>query len=82
MSDDKVKVITKDIIYKSIITFLELVYVFLISIVLQSQTNKSTLKVFAIEVILAIVMVSVSVNFIGIFMDIKNRIKLKKNSEI
>ena len=82
MSDDKVKVITKDIIYKSIITFLELVYVFLISIVLQSQTNKSTLKVFAIEVILAIVMVSVSVNFISVFMDIKNRIKLKKSSEL
>lgn len=82
MSDDKVKVITEDLIYKSIITFLGLAFVITMSIALQSQTNKSNLVFFAIEVILAVVMISVFVNFITIFCDIKNRIKLKKSSEL
>lgn len=81
MSEDKVKVITEDLIYKSIITFLGLVYVFLMSIMLY-RTTRFTLAFYAIEVILFIIGANVFANFIGIFSDIKNRIKLRKNSGI
>lgn len=81
MSNDKVKVITEDLIYKIVSTILGLAFVILMSIELY-QTTSLTLKFYAIEVILFIIGANVFANFIGIFSDIKNRIKLKRNSEI
>lgn len=81
MSNDKVKVITEDLIYKIVSTILGLAFVILMSIELY-QTTSLTLKFYVIEVILFIIGANVYANFIGIFYDIKNRIKLKKNSEI
>lgn len=81
MSDNKVKVITEDLIYKIVSTILSLAFVILMSMELY-QTTSFTLKFYFIEIILFIIGANVYANFIGIFMDIKNRIKLKKNSEI
>lgn len=81
MSDDKVKVITEDLIYKIVSTILGLAFVILMSIELY-QTTSFTLKFYSIEIILFIIGANVFANFVGIFYDIKNRIKLKKNSEI
>lgn len=81
MSSDKVKIITEDLIYKIVTTILGLAFVILMSIELY-QTTSFTLKFYSIEVILFIIGANVYANFIGIFMDIKNRIKLKRNSEI
>ena len=81
MSDDKVKIITEDIIYKSIITILGLAFIFLMSVMLY-RTTRFTLSFYAIEIILLIMGANVYANFIGIFMDIKKSIKLKRNSEL
>lgn len=79
MSDDKVKIVTKDIIYNSILNILGMMYFIIVSIVLY-QTTKFTIRYYAMIAILTIVGVNEYLNFIIVFSDIKDRIKLKKNS--
>ena len=79
MSNNKVKIITKDIIHNSILNILGMTYFIIVSILLY-QTTKFTMRYYAMQIILVIVGVNECINFIIVFSDIKDRIKLKKNS--
>jgi len=79
MSDNKPRVITKDIIHNSILNILGMTYFIIVSILLY-QTTKFTMRYYAMQIILVIVGVNECINFIIVFSDIKDRIKLKKNS--